>query len=132
MDAQILESPFAGTPWKNDQEIYDYANHRIVEKGWDWDQVKAALVNEGLNSDYADAIIENLKVATVEVDDVEVDKSKKKRKYISWGLSILFAVIVSYFLTPLAYVISPTYGRMILIIMISGGLTLIRNYKEGK
>lgn len=53
-------SPFVGTPWNSDQEIYNYAVHRRYELGWDWIDVKNDLTSNGLNERYADAIIQNL------------------------------------------------------------------------
>ena len=120
-------SQFIGTSWKNDQEIYDFARERHGVMGWDWTLVKADLINKGLNDSYADAIIENLKV--VEKEETGNDN---KRKYISWGLSILFAFIAYLILRPLAYNMSPEYGRYILIAMIAVGLSFIRKYREGK
>ena len=95
--------------------------------GWDWTRVKADLINKGLNDSYVDAIIENLKV--VEKEETGNDN---KRKYISWGLSILFAFIAYLILRPLAYSMSPEYGRYILIAIIAVGLSFIRKYREGK
>lgn len=127
MNTQEIGSQFLGTPWKNDQEIYDFASERHDVMGWDWTRVKADLVANGLNAAYADAIIENLKV--VEKEETGNDN---KRKYISWGLSILFAFIAYLILRPLAYSMSPEYGRYIIIAMIAVGLSFIRKYREGK
>ena len=127
MNTQEIGSQFIGTPWKNDQEIYDFASERHDVMGWDWTWVKADLITKGLNEAYADAIIANLKEAETEDKGV-----KNKRKYISWILSALFAVVAYFVLRPVAYGISPEYGRYILIGMIAAGLSLIRNYKEGK
>ena len=127
MKTQEIGSQFIGTPWKNDQEIYDFVSERHDVMGWDWTRVKADLVANGLKDAYADAIIANLK--DVENEDEGV---KNKRKYISWILSALFAVVAFFILRPVAYGISPEYGRYILIGLIATGLTLIRNYKEGK
>lgn len=56
-----LTSAFDGTPWNNDQEIYDYASHKKYQLGHAWEEVHGFLVEEGLDKDYAEAIIENLK-----------------------------------------------------------------------
>ena len=53
-------SPFMGTPWGSDQEIYVYASHLRYELGWDWNNVKNDLVHKGLEEGYTDAIIQNL------------------------------------------------------------------------
>ena len=127
MDAQEIGSQFIGTPWKNDQEIYDFASEKHDVMGWDWNRVKAELVSNGLNESYANGIIHNLKEA-----DEEESKKDNKRKYISWCLSLLFALIAIFVLRPLAYNISPEYGRYIFIGMIAAGLTIIRSYREGK
>lgn len=57
-------SVFEGTPWTSDQEIYDYASHRKYNLGWDWNNIKDALIKEGLDADYAQAIIQNLIAAS--------------------------------------------------------------------
>lgn len=62
-DPIFFSSPFTGTPWKSDQEIYDFASHKRSDLGWEWPQVKAELVKQGLDPGYADAIIENLEEA---------------------------------------------------------------------
>lgn len=54
------DSPFAGTPWNSDQEIYDYASNLRYNMGWTWENVKNSMVSQGLNSDYAEAIVNNL------------------------------------------------------------------------
>ena len=127
MNTQEIGSPFIGTPWNNDQEIYDFASERHDVMGWDWTRVKASLIANGLNDAYADAFIENLKV-----EEREESKKDNKRKYISWGLSILFAFIAYLILRPLAYSMSPEYGRYILTAMIVIGLSFIRKYRNGK
>ena len=127
MNTQEIGSQFIGTPWNNDQEIYDFAIERHDIMGWEWNRVRGELVSKGLNDTYADAIIANLK--DVENEDEGI---KNKRKYISWILSALFAVVAFFILRPVAYGISPEYGRYILIGLIAAGLTLIKNYKEGK
>ena len=127
MNTQDIGSQFIGTPWNNDQEIYNFASEKHDIMGWDWTRVKADLITKGLNEAYADAIIANLKEA-----ETEDEGEKNKKKYISWILSALFAVVAYFILRPVAYGISPEYGRYILIGMIAAGLSLIRNYKEGK
>ena len=127
MNTQEIGSQFIGTPWNNDQEIYDFAIERHDIMGWEGNRVRGELLSKGLNDTYADAIITNLK--DVENEDEGI---KNKRKYISWILSALFAVVAFFILRPVAYGISPEYGRYILIGLIAAGLTLIKNYKEGK
>ena len=127
MNTQEIGSQFIGTPWKNDQEIYDFASERHDVMGRDWNRVKAELIANGLNVSYAEVIIDNLKV--VETEEAGNDN---KRKYLSWVLSALFAIVAYFVLRPIAYGISPEYGQYILIGMIATGLSLIRNYKEGK
>lgn len=127
MNTQEIGSKFIGTPWKNDQEIYDFASERHDIMGCDWNRIKAELIAKGLNVAYAEAIIDNLEV--VETEEAGNDN---KRKYISWGLSILFAIIAGIILHPLAYGISSEYGRYILIAMIGVGLSFIRKYSERK
>ena len=51
---------YGNTPWKSDEEIYEYASHRRYELGWEWNVIKYDLVKMGLDEAYADAIIENL------------------------------------------------------------------------
>lgn len=52
--------PFQGTPWSSDQEIYDYAMGLKQNVGWEWHNVRNSLVSQGLDEQYADAIIANL------------------------------------------------------------------------
>ena len=127
MNTQEIGSQFIGTPWNNDQEIYNFASERHDIMGLDWDKVRVELISKGLNDSYADAIIANL--MNVENED---KGTNNKRKYISWVLSALFAVVAYFILRPVAYGISPEYGRYILIGLIATGLTLIKNYREGK
>ena len=54
------ESPFYGTPWKSDEEIYDYVINLRYEREWEWDFIKEILVKDGLQPYYADAIIDNI------------------------------------------------------------------------
>lgn len=54
-------SPFEGTPWNSDQEIYDFASQKRYEIGHPWEKVHEFLTAEGLDKDYAEAIIGNLK-----------------------------------------------------------------------
>ena len=54
------QSPFNGTPWKSDQEIYDYASNLKYNLGWGWPYIKEELVRKGLNPQYAEAIVNNL------------------------------------------------------------------------
>ena len=56
----IFASPFEGTPWNSDEEIYNYASNKKYNLGWGWNDVKNDLINHGLEEGYADAIIQNL------------------------------------------------------------------------
>lgn len=53
-------TPFTGTPWTCDDEIYDYVYHKRYVEEWDWDYIKDCLVESGLEFSYAEAIICNM------------------------------------------------------------------------
>lgn len=90
MNTQGIGSQFIGTPWKNDQEIYDFACERHDVMGWDWTRGKADLINKGLNDSYADAIIENLKV----VEKEETGNNNKRKYFVGSFYSVCFYSIL--------------------------------------
>ena len=59
-------SPFTGTPWTSEDEIYDYVSNMRYVEAFDWDYIKDCLVDGGLESSYADAIIANMQDKTGE------------------------------------------------------------------
>ena len=101
MNTQEIGSQFIGTPWVNDQEIYDFASERRDVMGWDWNRVKAELVAKGLSVSYADAIIENMKMAE------EVSNTPKTSNMFLRYLGGVFLVIVISFVARL--LIGPIY-----------------------
>lgn len=120
-------SPFEGTPWNSDQEIYDFASHKRSQLGHDWDEVHSLLTAEGLNHDYAGAIIANLKE-----QETFAKQDKKKRKWMAAGLSILWAMIAVLFIRPISFMISPEYGQIIFIALVAIGLGIINAYRKGE
>ena len=61
-------SPYDGTPWNSDQEVYEFATHKNLNSGWDWYTIRDYLISQGLNQEYANAIIQNLITASREED----------------------------------------------------------------
>lgn len=53
------DSPFYGTPWTNDEEIYDHVIRLRYEEEWDWEYIRQNLIDNGLEAYYADAILAN-------------------------------------------------------------------------
>lgn len=78
-------SPFYGTPWSSDDEIYDYVIQRKYVDHWDWENVKESLMMEGLDGDYADAIIAYLQVE---------GKKAKKSVRLKGTLEVLLALVI--------------------------------------
>lgn len=119
-------SPFEGTPWNNDDEIYEFALHKRNQIGYDWEAIHSSLTAEGLNSDYAQAIIANLQ------EQENARRQSTERKWVAGFLSVLWAILSVYLIRPFAYSISPEYGCYIFIAIIGAGLTLINQYRKGE
>lgn len=122
-----LNSPFIGTPWKSDQEIYDFALEKRKIFECDWDEIESLLKSQDLDPDYAAAIVANLK----EQEETLAPQDIKKRKWIAAGLSVVWAIIAVLIVRPLAYMMSPEYGRYLFIGIIAIGLSLINQYRKG-
>lgn len=86
-------SPFTNTPWNSDEEIYTYAAHKKNNLGWEWADIKNSLVNQGLDPDYAEAIIQNL----IEVSDNSDSESEGSPSYVKGMIGgIITALIIGY------------------------------------
>lgn len=124
MEANNNNSQFEGTPWNNDEEIYAFAAELKYDKGHDWETVKSHLISNGLDDNYSDAIILNLK------DLESKEKSKRRKKkiiyYLLNTLWIAFAIAV---VRPFAYGISEIYGKIIFIFIVVVGLNIVRQYR---
>ena len=126
MDATEFNSPFEGTPWNSDEEIYDFVSHKRNQIGHDWDEIHSFLTAEGLDGDYAHAIITNFQKQAVE------NQARTNRKWIAGGLAYLWAIVAVLFIKPISYTMSPEYGRYIFIGIIGVGLALINQYRKGE
>lgn len=127
MEKTELNTPFTNTPWNDDQEIYDFASQKRYQMGHSWEEVHTFLAAEGLDPDYADAIIANMK----EQEAITI-QDRKKRKWISAGLSIAWAIIAVLIFRPFSYMVSVEYGRYIFIGIMAVGLALINRYRKGE
>lgn len=94
----------------------------------EWDEIVSMLTSEGLNADYAQAIVDNLKEET---EKSSYAKSKN-RKLIVVALSVVWAIIAVFFIRPLSYMMSPEYGRYIFIGIVGIGLGIINQYRKGE
>lgn len=54
-------SPFHGTPWSSDEEIYDFVIYRKYSAHENWAEIMYDLTIRGLDATYADEIIENVR-----------------------------------------------------------------------
>ena len=61
-------SQFEGTHWTNDQQIYDFITHKKISTGWDIADIRKSLISQGLDEEYADAIIQNYIEASQKID----------------------------------------------------------------
>lgn len=127
METIEFKSPFEGTPWNSDQDIYDFASHKRYQLSYEWEDVQSFLTAEGLDHDYAKAIVENLKE-----QEGLINKEKKKRKWIAAGLSIAWAIIAILFIEPFSYRMSPECGRYIFVGIVAMGLGMIHRYRKGE
>lgn len=92
MEAETPFSPFEGTPWNSDEEIYDYVIDKKYAEEWTWEMVKLSLVQKGLDENYADAIIQNTQ-----------EEGKEAKKIVRWSgvreiaVGLLIALVGIYF-----------------------------------
>ena len=127
METTNLSSPFEGTPWSNDEEIYDFAIKKKQRYECDWNDVVPFLTAEGLDSNYAQAIVENLKVSFKA--SPAKDKKSKRNAII---FSVIWAVLAVFIIRPISYMMSPDYGRYIFIGIIGIGFGIINQYRKGE
>lgn len=92
-ESGVLNSPFDGTPWNNDDEIYDFVIEKKFGNDWDWDSIKASLLKNGLNEEYADAIIANIRKAGRE------EHNKTIIKGVAHILLGILVAVLGYYIT---------------------------------
>lgn len=86
-DPENPNSPFHGTPWNSDEEIYDFVIIKKYHENEDWEEIKYDLKIRGLDAHYADEIIANVRS--------EGQKAGKKIRFKAAGESILGFILLS-------------------------------------
>ena len=125
MEAREQSSPFEGTPWSNDEEIYDFAIKKQQRYECKWDEVVPFLTAEGLDSDYAKSIVDNLKES---YESTRTMDKKRKRNVIIFY--VILAIVGIFVVRPIAYMISPDYGKYIFMGIVGMGASLFNRYRR--
>lgn len=127
MNTTGIISTLEGTPWNSEEEIYEFAVNKKYCLGWDWESVKGALINNGLDENYAESIVASLQEAEKDNDKI---KSTAPNKAFCYVLSVAWVIFALCVIRPWAYMWSPEYGRFIFIAIAGFGVTLLRQYRK--
>lgn len=120
--AQIQQSQFTGTPWKSDEEIYEFVLHRKNRMGLEWEDINKHLVKEGLDEEYAYAIIENLKNAEHGEYANNVKRIKRNRRLCQ----VIWAIIFFLVIMPIVYSLTVNYARIVSLMIYAIGFNGIK------
>lgn len=119
-EEEISDSPFYGTPWNSEEDIYDYINELYTTKNESWESILQMLISEGLDPVYASQLIYHCE---------KQETREGLKKVIGWtkiliGIPVLVFIFYNFTLNEI-FNQNEKFSQLVLILILFGALFLI-------